>query len=233
MNKSLFQHTIKACLDNGGRLLSDAQMLEFSEPPATAFALIIIAQEEFAKAFLLTLVDKDIIPWNEFIWRAARDHTCKHLLAMVMDYLNPDWEDFRARMDGLREGRIAWTLPRHIADAINILRHEKIGKWESKNWFWVDPPDYDLRAKKIATGTVDRMKQDQIYVDINKSGSVIAKAVITQEQFKDEMDRARRLAQVVRSMIEDDKTAGLDYEEVTKAFQLLFANMALDSDKGK
>jgi len=39
-------------------------MLESSEPPSTAYALAIISQEEFAKAFLLTLVYKELIEWN-------------------------------------------------------------------------------------------------------------------------------------------------------------------------
>ena len=148
MNKPHLRHTIEACLENSERLLTDAQMLEFSEPPATAFAIAIIAQEELAKAFLLTLVYKDIIDWNELIWRAVRDHKCKHLLVMVMDFLNPDWDEFMARKEEWYGDIAKGLIPRTIADALNIFRYEKIGKWESQNWFWVEPPDYEAKAKK-------------------------------------------------------------------------------------
>lgn len=136
MKKSQFRHTIEGCLNNGERLLSDLLMLEFQEPPSTPFALAIIAQEEFAKAYLLTLVDKGVIPWNKLLWRATRDHTCKQLLCMIMDYLNPDTDEFLARINAPVEERLNKLLPSHIADAINIFRHEKIGRWASKHWFW-------------------------------------------------------------------------------------------------
>ena len=58
------QLSIETCIENGERLLLDAQMLEFSKPPSTTIALIMIAQEEFAKAFLLTLVFKGIDETN-------------------------------------------------------------------------------------------------------------------------------------------------------------------------
>lgn len=229
MKESRLRHAIEACLDNGERLLSDALMLEFSKPPATAFALVIIAQEEFAKAFLLTLVYKRVIEWNELIWRTTRDHTCKQLLATVMDYLNPDFDEFIARIKAPPE-KAKGALPSHIADALNIFRHEKIGRWHSRNWFWVDPPNYDQKAKKVSKGQIDRLKQDQLYVDIGRSGSVIPKTVVSQKQFEDEKDRAERLCSLVRGMVEDEKTPYLEYEEVTDAFRMLFESMTSHND---
>lgn len=231
MDEALFQNTIRACLDNGERLLSDALMLEFSEPPATAFAIVIIAQEEFAKAFLLTLVCKGVIPWNKFIRRATRDHTCKQLLIMIMDYLNPDVDEFIARINIPVEKQMTRALPHHIADAINIFRHEKIRRWESRNWFWAGPPNYAPKAKKVGNGEMDRLKQDQLYVNIGKDGFVIPKTVITQKQFEDEKYRAERLSSLVRGMTEENRTAYLEYEEVTKTLQTMFANMASESKK--
>jgi len=206
-------------------------MLEFSEPPATAFALVIIAQEEFAKAFLLTLVHKGVIEWNELIWRATRDHTCKQLLAMIMDYLNPDLDEFITRIKAPPDEKPRRGLPAHIADALNIFRHEKIGRWQSRNWGCVDPPNYDHKAKKVSKGEIDRLKQDQLYVDIGKSGSVTPKTVVTQKQFEDEKDRAERLCSLVRGMIEDERTSYLEYEEVTNAFRMLFASMTSQNDE--
>lgn len=233
MNESLFQNTIRACLDNGERLLSDALMLEFSEPPATAFALVIIAQEEFAKAFLLTLVCKGVIPWNKFIRRATRDHTCKQLLIIIMDYLNPDVDEFIARINVPIEKQMTRAFPPHIADAINIFRHEKIRRWESGNWLWADPPNYAPKAKKVGNGEIDRLKQDQLYVNINKDGFVIPKTVISQNQFEDEKYRAERLSSLVRGMIDENRTSYLEYKEVTETLRIMFANMASDHKKDR
>jgi AbiV family abortive infection protein len=45
-----------AALANGKRLNDEAEYLRYEEPPTTAHFLIILAQEELAKAFLLGLV---------------------------------------------------------------------------------------------------------------------------------------------------------------------------------
>lgn len=229
MNKLLLKCSIDTCLSNGERLLADALMLEFSEPPATAYALAIISQEEFAKAFLLTLVYKGLIDWNQYIWRASRDHNCKQLLIMVMDYINPDDDEWDKLMQKIVDGAtIDRTLPPHVADAINIFRHEKIGKWESRNWFWLETPEYDLLAKKTSEGLVDRKKQDQLYIDLSKDGSVKTKTPITADQFYIERDRAERLARVVKSVIEDDASLYFGYKKIADSFNLIFKTMNQD-----
>lgn len=86
--KEQFIQGAKACLANGDRLLFDVEMLSTESP--TSLALAVIAEEEFAKGFLLYLVGIEIMPWNLAIWRASRDHKCKHLLAILMDYADPD-----------------------------------------------------------------------------------------------------------------------------------------------
>ena len=47
------QASIDACIDNAGRLMDDALMLEFQEEGGTRLAICMLAQEEYAKAFLL------------------------------------------------------------------------------------------------------------------------------------------------------------------------------------
>jgi hypothetical protein len=56
------QASIDACIANGDRLLDDAVMLEFQEPASTRLMVSLLAQEEFAKAFLLFLVKQEMIP---------------------------------------------------------------------------------------------------------------------------------------------------------------------------
>ncbi len=200
-------------------------MLELSEPPATAYALAIIAQEEFAKAFLLTLVYKELIDWNKLIWRASRDHTCKQLLILIMNYLNPDDDEWDKRMQIIVEGNtIDRTLPPHLSDAITIFRYEKVGKWESKNWFLKNPPNYDSEAKRTGNGFIDRIKQDQLYVDLSKNGSVIEKEPISSDSFYTERDRAERIAQLVKGIHYDDAGAYIDYKEIADKFNRLFVN---------
>jgi hypothetical protein len=45
--------TIHACIENGERLLEETFDLEFRKPPSSRYFLVMIAQEEFAKAFIL------------------------------------------------------------------------------------------------------------------------------------------------------------------------------------
>ena len=215
--------SIETCIENGERLLMDAQMLEFSEPPSTAIALIIIAQEEFAKSFLLTLVLKGILKWNKYLWRASRDHKCKQLLVMIMDYINPGFDEFMKRV----KGDLSWVdgiLPPKIADALNIFRHEKLGRWESNNWFWSEPLEYDTQAKKVANGQIDKYKQRQLYVDIKRDGSVLPHTLATQNEMEKEKDRAERLCFLVKSLLNDQNETYHEYKAVEEAFTVLFSN---------
>ena len=94
MGKSPFIEAAKACFANAERLLNDADFVSHPEHPGgTSFALATIAQEEFAKAFLLWLASRGVITWNPFVCRATRDHTCKQLLGLVMKHLNPDSDE--------------------------------------------------------------------------------------------------------------------------------------------
>lgn len=74
------QASIDACIANGDRLLDDALLLEFQEPASTRLMVSILAQEEFAKAFLLFLVKQEIIPWDSDLLRVMKIHSCKHLV---------------------------------------------------------------------------------------------------------------------------------------------------------
>src|SRR5580658_9218476 len=190
-------------------------MLSSSTP--TSLALAILAEEEFAKGFLLALVDLGVVPWNKAVRRATRDHSCKHLLLELMKYADPDIddvesrskrfharheaimkllddmrrlpplravEDFRGTMATIHKQNELWrkvaslereqeredAFPPYIADAINILRHKKIGRWEEG--FDYDDEKYDARAKAIADGAIDREKQRAIYIDLDGTGAV-------------------------------------------------------------
>lgn len=105
MKKSYFGEAAERCIENGIRLLEDVDWLYFEErPAATCLALATIAQEEFAKAFFLTLVDRGIIAWSALVNRATRDHTCKQLLGLVLSHLSPDDDEEQKRSDEFMAG---------------------------------------------------------------------------------------------------------------------------------
>ncbi|MGC2330795.1 MAG: AbiV family abortive infection protein [Candidatus Acidiferrales bacterium] len=228
MDEPQFKKSAAACLDNGKRLLRDAEMLEYENPPNTCYALAIIAQEEFAKAFLLLLVSRGVIPWHPVIHRATRDHACKQLLGFVMSYINPEC-DFARDMEWLKENeerkallasytastgetektaiwkRIAeirerWdSLPQSVVDAVSILRYENVGRFEPGTRVWAEKPVYDKAAKSLGKGRLDRERQDSLYVRIGRSGHVAgASAQVEREEAKAAMETAGRMRDLIK-----------------------------------
>ena len=216
---------IRACVENGERLLDDAHMLEFQTPPASKLALSLIAQEEFAKAFLLFLVREEVVPWNLNILRALSDHACKQLVGMIIEYVQPHWETMEELEAFIgREVQLGDRFPPEIASALNILRFEKIGRWESRNWAWGEPPQYDPTAAHVAEGRRDRIKQDALYVRLSGELHLVSTPLGTpSEQADVEFSRAGRFGGFARGLITDEPDLGFNYRKVRGAFQLLFA----------
>lgn len=89
----ILTRSIDATMQNGKKLLEDAKFLFDMDRFSTALSLSVLAQEEFAKAFLLRLVADDALPWLPEVQRTMARHQCKHLLAIVMEWLPPvDWD---------------------------------------------------------------------------------------------------------------------------------------------
>lgn len=222
--KQEFLDPARRCCDNGRRLLDEAELLEFERPPATRYYLSIIAQEEYAKAFLLYLVSIDAIPWNTLLSRATRNHHCKQLVGIVLDYISPDTDDFLRRVDTWRRENKKADLPACVVDAMNILRHEKIRRWESNARVWAEDPDYDKMAVSVAEGNRDTEKQRALYVEITKGGRVSSTPEqITEQQADDEYERGRRFDSSVRGLVRGEPTGAWDYESVEKCFKVLFS----------
>jgi AbiV family abortive infection protein len=227
------EESLRAVLKNVRRLLDDADFLQFNEPPATAYYLSLIAQEECAKAFLLALVHRQVIPWSPHILRASRDHTCKQLLCVVMEYLNPELDEFLERCNAVVLHHVLPRFPAKVADAMNILRHEKIGRWVSRAWVWAEDPQYDKEALDIAEGQRDRQKQDALYVRLAADGRLAAAPTpVTKENVKTEMERAARFVGLVDRFLEGASHPGLDYDKVEGAFRLLFTESPPNGELG-
>jgi AbiV family abortive infection protein len=215
--------SIAMCIANGKALLDDADNLFAYDRFSTALALGVLAQEEFAKAFLLQLVADDALPWLPEVRRSINRHECKHLLAIIMDWLPAwDWEkdDWYERHEERRrqykqiaanyeEGRItarefldradehenAIRFPENVAAAINIYRHEKIEKLRNG-----DPLRDDSWAKgearKAADGRLDARKQSALYVDVDRNGAVSDHpGRVTKADAEKEITRAKALVE--------------------------------------
>jgi len=224
MTKKTFLDSAKWCCENGRRLLDEAELLEFEKPPATRYYLSMIAQEEAAKAFLLYLVTVEALPWTPFLLRATRDHQCKQLVGIILDHISPDTDEFLRRMDMWRSEKRQLQLPASVADAMNLLRHEKIRRWESKSWVWAEDPEYDKAALRVADGTRDRDKQRALYVELSRNGQVGASPErVTKIQANDEYERGRRFEACVRGLVEDGPRFAWDLERVEGSFKALFS----------
>ena len=221
--------SVRTCLANGLRLLDDAELLELNEPPTTSYFLAMIAQEEFAKGFLLAMVVRDVIPWDRRLIRAARDHACKQLLCVVMDYLVPDTDDWLERVDAILRGDFKLDVPRKVTDALNILRHEKIGRWVKNSWFWDEEPVYDRSAMAISNGKQDRRKQDALYVRLSANGGIASTpSGVTLETVRVERERGGRLARLTQDLLDGEPHPGMDYPTIEELFRALFSSMVAE-----
>jgi len=223
-----------ACLQNGKRLCEDAQWMFDIEHLPSAYALSILAQEEFAKAFLLHLIGEHVIPWNTEVQRSLRDHSCKHLLVLIMDWLQPPIEEFLAKLKEPFNKQEEPSFPSHVASALNIYRHEKIRRWKSQNWCWLEDPDYDSGAQKVGDGHVDRLKQDALYVRISKTGEIASlPSTVPNDEVEKEFEKAKRLGDLVGRLNEGEITMSGEYETLKATIKILFAEEEISRNNEK
>lgn len=115
---NVLKTSIDLIVSNGKQLLADAKFLFDFDRYSTALSLAVFAQEEFAKAFLLQLVENDALPWVSEVQRAMARHQCKHLLAIVMEWLpafdfetNTNFEKHKVREERHRQ-KMGWLQRR-------------------------------------------------------------------------------------------------------------------------
>ena len=212
---------IRASFENGNRLLDDSQnLLEYGRFP-TAYALSILAQEEYAKTFFLYLVQTGAIPWNADIRRVLRDHTCKQLLATIMEYVKFEWEVDMAKI----RLRVASKFPAHIADALNIIRHEKVPREDASSWLWDDESPCDKQARGVADGIIDKQKQNALYVGLAKTGQISSTPLaITEKEAKIEYEKGDRLREIFHKTGENiEPLETIEYKKISDAFKILFS----------
>lgn len=235
-NKTRFRNAVDASLDNAERLLGDAGWLALEDSAPTVYALCILAQEEFAKALILYLVDVGALPWNPEIRKMLRSHSCKHLFSLILDFLEAEFEEFWdrsvERLEEINKGHSnRRVFPSHIADAINIIRHEKANKYGSRNgWLETSENPCDQVARKIGDGYIDRLKQNALYVDIGRTGEVKSTPLrIKPDHAKIELEKTDRFRRI---LLRRDGTiiapTGIDFDKVTAAFKLIFGIVSFE-----
>lgn len=208
-----FGKTVRTCIKNGDRLLEDAKYLFDFESYASAYVLAKLAQEEFAKSFLLKLVEARSLKWTKEVRRSLNHHISKQLMGIILEYLNPNIDEF---LKMVKDNSLL-KRPAKVSDAMNIYVHEILGRWESQNWSWAEDPEYDKEAKSIYKGKEDRLKQNSIYIKIAKDGQVInSPTEFKQENAEKEIEKAERYGQLVNTKNED-----IRYKEVVKIFKAL------------
>src|SRR6202035_4849743 len=144
------------------------------------------------------------------------DHSCKQLVGVILDYLTEEKLFTKEEMDSWLERELALGNALHelVASAIDILRHEKIGRWESSSWDWVEPPNYDKDALKIAEGHRDRIKQDALYVRLGRDASAVRTPYeIGKEVVEQEFERAGKYCRFVVGLAKERSYPSREYEK--------------------
>jgi hypothetical protein len=140
-----------------------------------------------------------------------------------MDYLNPPEEDdFEEHIKKIVASHFE-DLPTKIADAIQILRHEKIGRWQSNNWVWAEDPNWDADALSVADGALDSYKQDAIYVRLARDGSVASTPSKLQvPKYSAQRDSANRMVDVAKTLLGEKSVADVNLGKIEDLFRVLF-----------
>lgn len=194
--------SISATITNGKKLLEDAVLLFDWDRFSTALALAVLAQEEFAKAFLLQLVADEALPWLREVQRSMTRHQCKHLLAIVMEWLPPfDGEKHmeQYRLETARHAqKMAWLQRRldrygrgnflpdpddpeptepdvpYPPDVGTALNIYRHEEIErlGSGYPWTETDWATGKVRKIADGSLDKKKQSAFYVAIGQTGEI-------------------------------------------------------------
>lgn len=212
------------CIANGKRLKDDAELLlEYGRAP-TALAIAVLAQEEFAKAFLLTLAHRKVIPWTREFQKALQNHECKHLAGVMMEWLGPPLDEALIRSKAGREGKVIEFLPVDVAVAVNILRYEKFELFR-KGYGFKDPEDSGF-SRKVSKGLIDRIKQKSLYagIGVDEKGAVSFLPIknVSIEMAQEHLDRASQYCKFASDAASDTVLSFMEYRLFCQILEAVF-----------
>jgi len=140
-------------------------------------------------------------------------------MAIVMYYVKFDIKDTLTT-----PSRGSSTFPPHVADALNIIRHQKVPREGVPSWLWDAESPCDPETKRIAYGSIDRQKQNALYVGVGNTGQVTSTPLdITEKEAIVEFEKTEQLSKILHRSgknVEPIKT--IEYSKVFDAFRLLF-----------
>jgi AbiV len=158
--------------------------------------LTVLAEEEFAKAFILYLVEMGVIPWTREIGRSLNDHSSKHLIGIVVDWVTTFIADFFTELgkdyNDIEVSKLPWTP--EVAHAMNIYRHNRVGKFrDGDGALTIISNEPEEKAIDRSIEKRDKSKQDAIYVAVATDGGVGRSPFDTSaEKLREERERADR-----------------------------------------
>lgn len=216
---------IHGCLKNGQRLIEDAELLLDFERHPSAFVIAILAQEEFAKAFMLVLVTEGVVPWTPEMRKLLYSHDAKHLVGVLVEWLGPPWEEQHRRMKAwIDKPPTPVTVPHDVAVAINILRHEKIERIRT-GYACSDPEDYGA-SRRIAEGVRERAKQRALYVGIALTGGLESLPTkVSPEQATAEFERAKQYRELAEAVSGGHVLSFDEYRLFKEVMRAVFADL--------
>lgn len=241
--------SIAAVIANGKMLLDDARLLFGWDRFATALALAVLAQEEFSKSFLLRLVQDEALPWLPEVQRSMAIHQCKHLLALVMEWLPPfdmhNFLDQARRREAQHNQWMAWAQRRldryksgnllpdpedpepvesavsFPADVANALNIYRHEQIEKlgSREAWKADDWATGNAREIANGLLDRKKQSGFYVDVTKTGELGLRPGLITRE-----EAAEAIDRAERLSEDPDESSG-EYRKLKETLPLVFSNL--------
>jgi AbiV family abortive infection protein len=225
--------TIQGCLRNGQRLVEGGELLRDFDRHPTAFAVAMLAQEEFAKAFMLVLMNEGVVPWTPEMRRSLHSHECKHLVGVLVEWLGPPWEEQERRLKACIGGNPPKpAIPHDVAVAINILRHEKIERMRT-GYSWPDPEDSGP-SRKIAEGLRDRAKHRALYVGVTQTGWPESLPTrVTREEATAEVERAKQYAEFAEAAFGNRVLSFDEYRVFKDVVRAVFADLSPRPEKAQ
>ncbi len=176
------------CYENGCGLLLDAETLHRASRWSTAVALAVLAEEEFSKAFILRVCSRQG-RWDSTIHGAMRKHSDKQAVSQAM----------RAFLDHL------------IRNALRVEELNRFGLTRSRpdmllSRQYLDPILHSAR-QSLAQPHRDRLKQDALYVNIDKDGRAISTPKKVDDLRADECIREAGKLKAALDLMAGDPTA--------------------------
>jgi hypothetical protein len=109
-----------------------------------------------------------------------------------------------------------------VADAINLLRHKKVGRWE--RGYAYDDEKYDHAAEAIAEGLRDREKQSALYIGVSKNGTVCSRPdEVKKETIALAVEHSKKLGEFLSRLL-DRGGGGIEFDCLIENLKVMFAS---------